>query len=96
MSIVTVTNTFTRENVPLSQVEKLKILGLLKRNILESIFARHHKKLQMSCDVFIALLNKLNILEPSHDPELGDYFFLVLWFMHQLQILPLKSILILF
>ena len=70
-----ITNTFTRENVPSSQVEKLKNLGLLKRDTLESIFTRHQEKLQMSCDSFIALLNKFSILEPSHDPELGDYFF---------------------
>ena len=70
-----ITNTFTTENVPLSQVEKFKNLGLLKRDTLESIFTHHQEKLPISCDSFIALLNNFNILEPSHDPELGDYFF---------------------
>ena len=68
-------NTFTSANVPLSQVEKFRNLGLLERDTLESIFARHNQMLQISCDAFIALLNRFNILEPSHDPELGDYFF---------------------
>ena len=69
-----ITNTFTSENVPLSQVEKFRNLGLLERDTLESIFARYEDELQISFDAFIALLNHFNILEPSHDPELGDYF----------------------
>ena len=70
-------NTSTSENVPLSQVEKFRNLGLLKTNTLEKIFKRYEDKLNkmISCDAFIALLNYFNILEPSHDPELGDYFF---------------------
>ena len=76
-------NTFIGDNVPSSQYKKFRNLGLLERDTLENIFARHKQKffashkemLQISCDAFIALLNHFNILEPSHDPELGDYFF---------------------
>ena len=69
-----ITNTFTSDNVPLSQVKKFQNLGLLERDTLESIFVRYEDKLHISFDAFIALLNHFNILEPSHDPELGDYF----------------------
>ena len=58
-----------------SQFKKFRNLGLLERDTLENIFAHYQDKLQISCDAFIALLNRFNILEPSHDPELGDYFF---------------------
>ena len=68
-------NTFIGENVPSSQFKKFRNLGLLERDTLEKSFAPYQDKLKISCDAFIALLNHFNILEPSHDPELGDYFF---------------------
>ena len=70
-----ITNTITGENVHSSQAKKFRNLGLLEKDTLKSIFARHEDKLQISFDAFIALLNHFNILESSHDPELGDYFF---------------------
>ena len=68
-------NTFIGENVPSSQFKKFRNLGLLERDTLEKSFAPYQDKLKISCDAFIALLNHFNILESSHDPELGDYFF---------------------
>ena len=68
-------NTFTSENVPTTQFKKFRNLGLLERDTIENIFARHKEMLKISCDAFIALLFHFNILESSHDPELGDYFF---------------------
>ena len=68
-------NTFIGENVPSSLFKKFRNLGLLERDTLEKSFAPYQDKLKISCDAFIALLNHFNILESSHDPELGDYFF---------------------
>ena len=68
-------NTFIGENVPSSQFKKFRNLGLLERDTLEKSFAPYQDNLKISCDAFIALLFHFNILESSHDPELGDYFF---------------------
>ena len=68
-------NTFIGENVPSSRFKKFRNLGLLESDTLRMIFTPHQDKLQISCDAFIALLFYFNILESSHDPELGDYFF---------------------
>ena len=68
-------NTFIGENVPSSQFKKFRNLGLLESDTLRMIFAPHQVNLKISCDAFIALLFHFNILESSHDPELGDYFF---------------------
>ena len=68
-------NTFIGENVPSSLFKKFRSLGLLESDTIENIFAPHQHKLKISCDAFIALLFHFNILESSHDPELGDYFF---------------------
>ena len=68
-------NTFIGENVPSSLFKKFRSLGLLESDTIENIFAPHQHKLEISCDAFIALLFHFNILESSHDPELGDYFF---------------------
>ena len=68
-------NTFTSENVPSTQCKKLRNLGLLERDTLVSNVVLYQDKLQITYDAFIALLFHFNILESSHDLELGDYFF---------------------
>ena len=68
-----ITNTFTHEKALNPEVMDFKRLGLFKRDTLEQIF-KNQSELQINCDVFLALLEHLNILGPSHDPELGDYF----------------------
>ena len=68
-----ITNTFTRKEALNPEVMDFKRLGLFKRDTLEQIF-KNQSELQINCDVFLALLEHLNILGPSHDPELGDYF----------------------
>ena len=68
-----ITNTFARENVDRPEIKAFETLGLFKRDTLKSIFEKHKKKLQISCDAFLALLNYLNILGPVHDPD-HDYF----------------------
>ena len=70
-----ITNTFAQDNVARPEIQALQTLGLFKSSTFESIFVKHHDKLQISCDAFLALLNYLHILGPVHDPTQDyDYF----------------------
>ena len=69
-----ITNTFTNVKALNPQVLDFRRLGLFKSETLQQIFTNYQSELQINCDVFLALLEHLNILGPSHDPELGDYF----------------------
>ena len=85
-----ITNTFTREKALNPEVMDFKRLGLFKRNTLEDIFTDYHSELQINCDVFLALLEHLNILGPVHDPEFSDYdYFLPCALVHAPE--PLSS-----
>ena len=86
-----ITNTFTHEKALIPEVMAFKRLGLFKRDTLEQIF-KNQSELQINCDVFLALLEHLNILGPVHDPnpEFSDYdYFLPCALVHAPE--PLSS-----
>ena len=86
-----ITNTFTRKEALNPEVRDFKRLGLFKRDTLEQIF-NNQTELQINCDVFLALLEHLNILGPVHDPdpEFSDYdYFLPCALVHAPE--PLSS-----
>ena len=79
-----ITNTFTHEKALNPEVMAFRRLGLFKRDTLEQIF-KNQSELQINCDVFLALLEHLNILGPVHDPnpEFSDYdYFLPCALVH--------------
>ena len=80
-----ITNTFTREKALNPEVMAFRSLGLFKRNTLEQIF-KYQSELQINCDVFLTLLEHLNILGPVHGPnypEFSDYdYFLPCALVH--------------
>ena len=87
-----ITNTFTNEKTRNPQKTAFKTLGLFKKSTLEQIFTNYHSELQIDCDVFLALLEHLNILGPVHDPnpEFSDYdYFLPCALVHAPE--PLSS-----
>ena len=86
-----ITNTFTREEALNPEVMAFRRLGLFKRNTVEQIF-KNQSELQINCDVFLALLEHLNILGPVHvpDPKFSDYdYFLPCALVHAPE--PLSS-----
>ena len=69
-----ITSTFTIEVADKIDESKFKQLGLFQVKTVENVFKNYQNKLGMPCNVFLALLEHLKILGPSHDPEFGDYF----------------------
>ena len=55
--------------------DRFQNLGLFKTSTVEGIFNNHGSKLEISFQAFLALLEHLYILGPSHDDRFGDYFF---------------------
>ena len=69
-----ITSTFTIENVQNAERNRFQKLGLFKTSTVECIFNKHSSKLEITLEAFLALLQYLYILGPSHDNSLGDYF----------------------
>ena len=67
-------STFTDKNVGANEIDVFQQYGLFNSKRVETIFNNNINTSDLSFDVFLALLNHLNILGPSHDSELGDYF----------------------
>ena len=70
-----ITSTFTSENVRRGEIDRFQKLGLFKTSTVEDVFERHDLKLEISFKAFLALLEHLYILGPSHNESFGDYFF---------------------
>ena len=69
-----ITSTFTVEKVDKIDQSKFKQLGLFQTKTVKEVFENYHSKLGIAYNVFLDLLEHLNILGPSHDPRFGDYF----------------------
>ena len=67
-------STFTDKNVDGYEIDVFEQYGLFNSKRVETIFSNNINTFELSFDVFLALLSHLNILGPSHDSELGDYF----------------------
>ena len=63
-------STFTIKNVRRGVIKLFTRYGLFTRSSIE-----HIHKLEISLEAFLALLKHLYILGPSHNSQLGDYFF---------------------
>ena len=69
-----ITSTFTFKKVGKINQSKFKQLGLFQTETVQNVFENCQNKLGITYDVFLALLEHLNILVPSHDSKFGDYF----------------------
>ena len=67
-------HTFTLKKVQRIERDRFQKLGLFKASTLEYIFNNHNLQSEIPLKAFLALLEHLYILGPSHDDALGDYF----------------------
>ena len=69
-----ITSTFAFKKVGRINQRRFKQLGLFQTETVKNVFENYQNKLGITYDVFLALLEHLNILVPSHDSKFGDYF----------------------
>ena len=64
-----IVSTFTNKNVDGYEIDVFEQYGLFNSKRVESIFNKNKNMSELSFDVFLTLLNHLNILGPVHDPD---------------------------